>query len=316
VKLDSAFPVVAFGELLWDLLPSGAVLGGAPANYACCAQQLGLQTALISSVGGDELGQRALCRLADLKLETHFVQRHDRLPTGTVVVAFSAENEPEYSIAPNVAYDQITTPPETLSCAEQAELVYYGTLAQRCAASRKSLLLIIAAAKRAVKFLDLNLRADCWSEEAVRCSLQHADIVKLNYSETQVLNKLLGIDAATVWGFCQALAERYALRATVVTLGSRGAAAWSIAEGEAYSAGRRIAAVDTVGAGDAFSAAFSSRVLNGAPLQKCCEFGCLFAAAACLTAGGMTSISESHAAAVQDCSRVVAAEQGALPLEQ
>ena len=162
--------IVAFGELLWDLLPSGAQLGGAPANFALRAQGVGCKVSLVTRIGNDAYGKEALATLKTLGLDTSCVQIDERLPTGTVDVQLSEQGNASYHIVKNVAYDHIALVPELEELSSTVDLICFGTLSQRALVSRSTLYSFIEMCPRAIKLVDINLRKECYSPETVRRS--------------------------------------------------------------------------------------------------------------------------------------------------
>src|SRR5882724_6812198 len=179
--------VLSFGETLWDLFPSGPALGGAPFNLAYRIHSLGDRGMIVTRIGRDQLGREASQRIAGWGMDAAQVQLDDRYPTGTVKVTLDDKGNPEYFIVPKVAYDFIEVTRELLQLAAEADCICFGTLVQREEASRLSLHRLLDAAGRAVKFLDINLRQDCYFRETIAESLTKANILKLNLSEAHYL---------------------------------------------------------------------------------------------------------------------------------
>ncbi|MFN3485480.1 MAG: carbohydrate kinase family protein [Planctomycetota bacterium] len=281
--------VLAFGEALWDLLPSGPALGGAPANFAYRLSAFGDRALLVTRLGRDEPGRRAAERLRELGLDLSLVQWDDRRPTGTVPVTIDARGIPEFTITPDVAYDAIEAAPELLAVASGADAVYFGTLAQRSAVSRETLWRVLAAAPRAVKFLDLNLRKDCFTPETIDASLSAADVLKLNESEAEFVARTFGLAAGGPPATAESILDRWPLRCCVVTLGERGAVAVS-RQGRAEVPGWKVRVVDTVGSGDAFSAGFLGAYLRERPLEECLFRGNVLGALVAAQAGATEPI--------------------------
>jgi fructokinase len=276
--------VLAFGETLWDLLPSGPALGGAPANFAYRLHAFGDRALLVTRLGRDDLGLRAAQRLRELGLDLSLAQWDERRPTGTVPVTVDARGVPEFTIVPDVAYDAMEPAPELLAAAAGADAVYFGTLAQRSPVSRETLRRVLAAAPRAVKFLDINLRQGCFTPETVGASLEAADVLKLNEGEAEFLARTFGLPPADPAATAEAILERWPLRCCVVTLGERGAVA--VARGRrAEVPGWKVRVVDTVGSGDAFSAGFLGAYLRGRPLEECLFRGNVLGALVAAQAG-------------------------------
>ncbi len=265
--------VLAYGEALWDLLPSGAVLGGAPLNFAYRVTCLGDRGLICTRLGRDELGHEAFEKMAELGMDTRLVQWDEVAPTGTVEVDLSDSNSPAFFIVPGVAYDKVEPTEEALRAAEAADCVCYGTLAQRTAAGRRTLEQILAAGGQGVLLLDINLRPRCWSEETVRSSLARADILKLNEDEALELDRMFRLDATSAPDFAEQVIRQWGLSHCVVTFGERGAYAADLDGAAAYVPGHRVELADTCGSGDAFTAGFIHRLLRGATLADCCVLG-------------------------------------------
>lgn len=275
--------VVAFGETLWDLLPAGPVLGGAPCNFAYRANSLGDRALIVTRLGRDDLGKRAFARLAELGMDTRFVQWDDRRPTGTVPVKVDSRGVPDFTIVKDVAYDYID-PVEI-----EADAICFGSLAQRAPVSRRSLHRMLDRSGQAIKFLDINLRKECYTPEILRDSLERADILKLNDTEALQLRGLLGLRGKGVPAVARELRRRWSLDACVVTLGEKGAFAVTPEE-EAEIPGWTVPVADTIGSGDAFSAAFLHGWMKGASLKDCVFSGNALGAMVARTSGATTPI--------------------------
>ncbi len=264
--------ILSLGEILWDLLPSGAVLGGAPFNFAYRVHSLQYQSRMVSRLGRDEYGQLAWERIQRLGMDTHFIQWDDTKPTGTVRITLDERNQPDYYIVPDVAYDEIQYTDEILDAASQADCICFGTLAQRSETSRRTLWRILENASHALKLLDINLRKNCYSTETIQQSLQQADVLKLNELEAPFLAELFSLPK-DIPGFCAALMKRWPLSQCLVTLGERGVFAASLEGTAVYEPGYSVQLVDPCGSGDAFTAGFLDQFFRGRPLRECCRFG-------------------------------------------
>jgi fructokinase len=265
--------VLAYGETLWDLLPSGALLGGAPFNFAYRVNCLGDRGLICTRLGRDQLGREAFETIRELGMDAGLVQWDEQEPTGTVEVDLSDSNAPSFFIVPGVAYDNIRPTEDVLRAARQADCVCYGTLAQRTPAGREALESILAAAGDGLRLLDINLRPDCWTTESVRSSLERADILKLNEDEARELDGMLGLAAHSAPAFAEAVINEWGLYHCVVTFGERGAYAASAEREAAYVPGYRVELADTCGSGDAFTAGFVHRLMRGRSLAACCALG-------------------------------------------
>jgi len=273
--------IVSFGEMLWDIFPEGTWLAGAPFNLAYRLNSLGERGIIASRLGRDELGRRALENALRLGLETAFLQWDDHYPTGTVRVSFDRRGNPDYYIVPGTAYDNIEADDSLVELVSAADCFCFGTLVQRSAKSRRTLeLLLEAAGGGCVRFLDLNLRKDCYTGETVTSSLERADILKLNEDEAGTVSRMIFKEEQPLPDFCAKIVERYSLHCCVVTLGERGALACGKDGGKFYLSGYQVITADTVGAGDAFSAGFVHFFLQGRSLGEACRFGNIMGALA------------------------------------
>lgn len=252
-----SFAVICVGELLWDILPTGQrLLGGAPANVAYHLKRLGADVRLISRVGEDELGAAARLELERLGLSDEGVQSDGKLPTGSATVQCTAEGLVEYDFVTPAAWDRIQDVD-----VGAADAVVFGTLAQRDTCARESIRRIVRSAL--VRVYDVNLRPPHTGLEIVTESLQLATVVKMNEQEAEILGRQLALPREPK-KFAEALKQRYGPTVICVTRGERGA--WLVADGEwSEVRGRHVEVVDTVGAGDAFLAAFVVGLLSNAP---------------------------------------------------
>ena len=289
--------VVGLGELLWDLLPEGARLGGAPASFAVMAGRLGDRAVVASRVGADALGSQAVDALEALPAESGFLQCDTEYATGTVTVAFR-EGEPEYTIDEPVAWDRLTLTPEWRELARAADAVCFGTLAQRADAARGTILGFLDGTRpECVRVFDANLRTPHWSAEVLRDSLRRATILKLNAGELR--HVLMGTGACpypaeaqdddTLLHGAQRLLEQYPLEMVCITMGARGSLLVT-RKGQDRHCGLATRVQDTVGAGDAFTAALTHYYLEGAPLAVLNEAGNRWGAWVASQAGGMPAM--------------------------
>jgi fructokinase len=253
--------VTCIGELLWDVLPAGRVLGGAPANCAYHLAQLGLGVRLVTRLGRDELGAAAIDALQSRGLPTADVQWDERLPTGAAHVSLDPAGHASYRFVTPAAWDAIAAP------AFDPEVVVFGSLAQRD--PRSAAAVRGFAARAAVRVFDVNLRPPFTRLDAVIESLPLATLLKVNDDEAAQLASLLALPASLP-EFAAALAARHGHRVVCITRGAAGAAMWT--DGAWYeTAGVPIVAVDTVGAGDAFLAALIRGWLAGEAPQHVLE---------------------------------------------
>lgn len=286
--------ILAFGEILWDMLPDKTILGGAPFNFAYRVNSLGDNAQIVSSLGTDELGHTAFAQVVNLGVDTALLQRNDKFPTGTVDVSFDANHMPDYVINPNVAYDFIELNAGLLDAAAQADCLAFGTLIQRAETSRRTLYKLLDAAPNATKFYDINLRKDTFSEKTILHSLNAANILKINDDEVSQLKDILELSFSTFNDFCALALEKFNLDFILITFGDKGAFAKSSRNEEIYVPGYKINLADSLGSGDAFSAAFIHKLLNGASLQDATEYGNALGALVATTHGGTSVITRNE----------------------
>ena len=272
--------IVGIGELLWDLLASGPRLGGTVSNFSVMAARLGNHAVIASRLGDDQLGRDAIAGLSHLPADTGYIQTDPSAPTGTVTVELSAGGQPSYVIHEPVAWDFLECTPQWLQLAAEADAVCFGTLAQRDDASRMAIRdFIDATPDGCVRVFDVNLRKPFYSAELIRWSLERATLLKLNDEELPVVLGLLGIEAAADGGEeaaelagARALLKAFPLNLVCITLGSRGSLLVTREDHHRHP-GIRIQVKDTVGAGDAFTAAMTHYYLQGASLAVLNEAG-------------------------------------------
>lgn len=256
------YRIVGIGELLWDLLPGGAQIGGAPANFAYHAGALGCAARTISRVGDDARGQTLLDQLRELGVNCECVQVDATLPTGTVTVAIDADGQPCFDIQRNVAWDVLQAEPAAMLAVSSADAICFGTLAQRHPVARDAIrTLVRASPSQALRVLDVNLRQDYYSRQLIEESLALASVLKVNDIELPILATLFGLTGDANAQLDQ-LAERWQLRAVALTRGDRGSVLRTAHERSEHP-GIRVRVMDTIGAGDAFTAAMTVGLLSG-----------------------------------------------------
>jgi fructokinase len=260
------FTVIGLGEVLWDMLPAGRQFGGAPANFAYHAKALGAESYVVSCVGDDDLGDEILRRLEQLGLGGEYVAVDVEHPTGTVSVKLDDHGKPEYVIHEPVAWDFIPPLPEFLGLAARADVVCYGSLAQRSPVSRTTIRDFLAATREdCLRIFDINLRQHYYNVDTVAVGLEAADVLKLNDEELPIVARLLGI-AGEEDQLLAALCRRYALKLVALTKGPHGSVLLG-PEGRSDHPGVPTTVADTVGAGDAFTAAVALGLLAGMDLD-------------------------------------------------
>ena len=273
--------IVGIGELLWDELPTGARLGGAVANFAVMSARLGNHTSLVSSIGEDSYGQAAMDLLSLPNLDLSQLQISKPHPTGTVEVSFSSGNQPSYAISTGVAWDFIRLTPQLLQHASTADALCFGTLGQRHEISRATIQsLVQAALPHCVRVCDVNLRMPFFTPEILAWSMAHATVIKVSDEELPMVFSLLqsaGIGRveapADLPRAADSLLDYFPECAIVaMTLGPHGCHL-STRDATSEHPGFPIKLVDTVGAGDAFTAGLVHSYLRGASLAQMAEIG-------------------------------------------
>jgi fructokinase len=280
--------ILGLGELLWDVLPLGPRLGGAPANFAVMAGRLGNHAVLLSRIGRDDLGRLAVEQLDPLPVDAGFVETDPVHETGRVTVHFE-DGQPRYTIHKPAAWDFMELSDEWIRLAERADAICFGSLAQRSAESRQTIQTLAAqASSKCVRVFDANLRAPFYSGEVIQESLELATVMKMNDAEVPLVMGLLGlpggeagrdglkaerdIEGAERLGAERLLSEFPTLQMVAITRGARGSVLVTRDEWHEHP-GLPVKVVDTVGAGDAFTAALTHYLLRGADLATLNEAG-------------------------------------------
>jgi fructokinase len=265
-------PLVVVGEVLWDVFPDSACLGGAPLNFAAHAVRLGLYPILISAVGADELGERAAREISAFGLDATMLRKSSKWSTGTASVVVGGDGQPAFRIPRPAAYDDLCITPAELQVlrTKDPSWLYYGTLFPSTPEGRTTLQRLLDSVPRAVRFYDVNLRPGFDSLDLAADLLASANVVKLNEFEAQAVSGFLGLPSDAE-SFCRCGAIRFGWRAVCITLGDRGCAMFDGKE-FVHADGEKIKVADTVGAGDAFAAAFLYGLTNHWPVQRIARF--------------------------------------------
>ena len=279
--------VVGIGEALWDILPDGAKIGGAPANFAYHAGQFGLKALAISALGQDELGdktEKVLREQLDIYME------RVPFPTGTVQVTLDAKGIPQYEIREGVAWDNIPVTERLTDIARDSVAVCFGTLAQRDPVSRAAIRAFLAAMPSdAMKIFDINLRQHFYDKEVVESSLELCNILKINDEELETIGRMFDIAELPPEEQCRRIRAFFGLDMVILTCGTEGSQIF--ADGvESSLPTPEVAVADTVGAGDAFTGAFCAALLEGLPIGKAHQRAVDVAAYVCTQSGAMPPI--------------------------
>lgn len=284
--------VAALGEVLWDMLPEGRRLGGAPANFACHVAQFGLDACLVSAVGDDEPGHAALSELGRRGLDRYIAVVPDR-PTGTVGVQLDAAGIPAYEIHRDVAWDFIPWTDALAELAAGVQAVCFGTLALRSPVSRQTLTRFLDAMPRGggrLRVLDVNLRPTLPSDDTVIDALARCNVLKLNDEELPRVAVAVGLPPdLPPEETARRLRADCGLRALILTCGARGSHVFT-PDAESHLATPHVDVADTVGAGDSFTAAFTAALLSGADVIKAHQLAVRTSAYVCTQHGATPAL--------------------------
>ena len=265
------FNVVGLGEVLWDLLVTGPQLGGAPANFAYHAHALGARVRVITRIGNDNYGRDVVQRFHEIGLSDTTVQVDEAAPTGTATVTLSGNGLAHFTIQENVAWDRIAATTEAIALARAADAICFGSLAQRSPISREAIQHIIAETPRdSLRVFDINLRQQFHSREVIERSLQLANVLKLNDEELPTLAAMFGLTGSKE-AQIERLAGMFNLEVAALTRGANGSLLYQKHKEEVRwsdCASRPVKVVDTVGAGDSFTAALVLGLLHEMDLDE------------------------------------------------
>ena len=279
--------VVGLGEVLWDVLPEGKKLGGAPANFAYHAGQfLGMdKTIAISALGEDALAEETIEALKEHKL--NYLLPRVKYPTGTVQVTLSEDGIPAYEIMENVAWDNIPYTPEMAEIARNCRAVCFGSLAQRYVTSWATIRQFLDDTPAdCLKIFDINLRQQFYSKDVIEESFKRCNILKINDEELVVIKRMYGYDDLDMRGICEKILADYKLKMLVLTCGTNGS--YVFAPGlTSFQETPKVTVADTVGAGDSFTGSFCAAILNGKPMEEAHKRAVQVSAYVCTQNGAM-----------------------------
>ena len=265
--------IVAFGEVVWDILPGGKVLGGTPVNMVFRCNSFGEEGFLLSRLGYDNSGHEALDKLEELGISVKNVQIDDEFPTGTVDVTFDENNEPRYKVELDVAFDHIEFSAHALKLVRNADCLFYGLLPQRFGVSKNTIRELIKESPDSIHFFDLKLFEHFFNKRVVEDLLKSSNIVRIKEKEVSFLMDELGMEQGSLEEFSKQLTKKYKLDLILITKGSNGVFAYQRAQGIFVDPGYNVNVVDNIGSGMAFCAAFLHYYLNKKSLQDALNFG-------------------------------------------
>lgn len=290
--------VVGIGEVLWDILPEGMNIGGAPANFAYHALQLGMQSYVVSAVGDDVLGKQISDNFRDKSLPSVIVTMP--YPTGTVYVSIDNEGIPQYAITENVAWDNIPFTDELEDLARRTRAVCFGTLAQRSATTRATIHRFIDAIPHNSDTLivfDANLRQNYYDRDIIEQSLTRCNILKINDEELCAIIKMMdntdiraqSLQSETISRYAARLINHYRLKMVIITCGTNGSYIFT-PEATSFLPTPKVDVIDTVGAGDSFTAAIVACILKGMSVVDAHRKAVAVAAYVCTQSGAMPAL--------------------------
>lgn len=286
--MKNKYKVAGIGEVLWDQLPQGDVLGGAPANVAFHAGQLGAESYIISAVGKDKLGDEIVSRLSEKGINL-FIDRVSH-PTGTVKVTLDDKGVPDFVITKDVAWDYIDLTNKTVTLAKQLDAVCFGSLAQRNSVSHNAIVKFVSLVpEEALKIFDINLRQNFYNRQLITESLKSSNILKINDDELIIIAKLFDWEGDENF-LCRELLRVYKLKMVAYTCGTKGSYLYTEKD-ISFMETPVVKVKDTVGAGDAFTAGLMVSLLNGKSLRDCHELAVKISAFVCENEGAMPEYS-------------------------
>lgn len=280
--------VVGIGEALWDMLPEGKKLGGAPANFAFHAGQFGLESIAVSAIGNDPLGEEIVESFEAKDLPFHL----DRVefPTGTVQVTLDAKGVPQYEIKTDVAWDNIPFTKELSLLAADCRAVCFGSLAQRSPVSRETIgWFLDAVPSDCLKVFDINLRQNFYCKEVLEDSFRRCDILKINDEELEVVSSMFDVCGQSVQEKCSCIKDRFGLSMLILTCGTEGSYVFHD-KGVSFLGTPKVEVADTVGAGDSFTGAFVGCILRGMDVPSAHRRAVDVSAYVCTQSGAMPTL--------------------------
>ena len=280
--------IVGLGEALWDCLPEGKKLGGAPANFAYHAGQFGFDTLAVSALGEDALGDETIGALEEHKL--NYLMPRIPYPTGTVQVTLDEQGIPTYNIREGVAWDNIPFTDEIEKVANTCRAVCFGSLAQRSVVSRETIgKFLDATPAYCVKIFDINLRQSFYTKEIIEQSMRRCNILKINDEELVVVSRMFGLPDLDEEKRCKQLISDYNLDILVLTCGTNGSYVFT-ADKSYYQPTPKVQVADTVGAGDSFTGSFCAALLKGMPIHEAHALAVKVSAFVCTQNGAMPEL--------------------------
>lgn len=283
--------VVGLGEVLWDMLPEGRKIGGAPVNFAYHAGQFGIDTMAVSAIGNDKLGEDTIAEMNGKHLNHIFPSVP--YPTGSVQVSLDEKGVPAYDIKENVAWDNIPFTNEIESVARSCRAVCFGSLAQRNTVSRSTIRKFIESTPSGcIRIFDINLRQNFYTSNVIRDSLELCNILKINDEEIMLVSRMFNYDSSNIENVCRTIMEDFSLEMVILTCGTKGSYIFTKG-GVSFMPTPKVNVADTVGAGDSFTGSFCAAILRGLPVAEAHKKAVEVSAYVCTQNGAMPEIQES-----------------------
>ena len=283
--------VVGLGEVLWDMLPEGRKIGGAPVNFAYHAGQFGIDTMAVSAIGNDKLGEDTIAEMNGKHLNHIFPSVP--YPTGSVQVKLDEKGVPAYDIKENVAWDNIPFTNEIESVARSCRAVCFGSLAQRNAVSRNTIRKFIESTPSGcIRIFDINLRQNFYTSNVIHDSLELCNILKINDEEIMLVSRMFNYDSSNIENVCRTIMEDFSLEMVILTCGTKGSYIFAKG-GVSFMPTPKVNVADTVGAGDSFTGSFCAAILRGLPVAEAHKKAVEVSAYVCTQNGAMPEIPES-----------------------
>ena len=283
--------VVGLGEVLWDMLPEGRKIGGAPVNFAYHAGQFGIDTMAVSAIGNDKLGEDTIAEMNGKHLNHIFPSVP--YPTGSVQVSLDEKGVPAYDIKENVAWDNIPFTNEIESVARSCRAVCFGSLAQRNAVSRNTIRKFIESTPSGcIRIFDINLRQNFYTSNVIHDSLELCNILKINDEEIMLVSRMFNYDSSNIENVCRTIMEDFSLEMVILTCGTKGSYIFTKG-GVSFMPTPKVNVADTVGAGDSFTGSFCAAILRGLPVAEAHKKAVEVSAYVCTQNGAMSEIPES-----------------------
>lgn len=279
--------IVGMGEALWDVLPEGKKIGGAPANFAYHVSQFGFNSRVVSAVGDDKLGNEILDNFSEKNL--NFMIEKVPYPTGTVQVTLDDEGVPCYDIKEGVAWDNIPFTPALEELAKQTRAVCFGSLAQRSVVSRETINRFLDAMpddEGCLRIFDINLRQNFYTKEILCNSMERCNILKINDEELVTVSRMFGYPGIDLQDKCWILLAKYNLKMLILTCGVNGSYVFTPGE-ISFVETPKVEVADTVGAGDSFTATFVAAILKGKKVSDAHKLAVEASAYVCTQNGAM-----------------------------